>query len=478
MNLDEYRSLDAVAMASLIRKGEITATEAAQAALEVAGQWEPSLNALVETYPDRATDDHTAALADGPLSGVPFLVKDLGNMEEGKACDMGSRLGQGFVPDHPSTLMERFRAAGLNTLGRATTPEFGLNAATESVQTGPTRNPWDQERGAGGSSGGSAAAVAAGYVPMAHASDGGGSIRIPAACCGLFGLKPTRGRVPTGPDAAYPIGGFANQFAVSRSVRDSAALLDAVAGPALGDPFEIGPPAGAYLDEVATAPGRLRVAWSAATWSGQAIDPTGVAGVEATARLCEELGHQVTEEALSFDYEPYLDATITIWTTSLSFRLDGVAAARGRRVDADTVEAATLASYEHGKSKSSDDYLQAQSMLNRMARSVAPFWDRYDVLLTPTMAGAAPPLGASDQNDPRFDVRSWFEHVFGVIAPFTAPFNSTGQPAMSVPLAEDEAGRPVGMQFVGRFGDDATLFRLAGQLQEARPWADRLPALG
>ena len=477
MNIDQYRRLDGVAIAALIRSGEISATDAAQAARQVMERWEPAINAVVEAYPDRADDAHTASLPDGPLRGVPFLVKDLGNLEQGKTCDMGSRLGQGFVPDHPTTLMERFRAAGLNALGRTTTPEFGLNAATESVLTGPTRNPWDRERGSGGSSGGSAAAVAAGYVPLAHASDGGGSIRIPAACCGIFGIKPTRGRTPSGPDAAYPIGGFGHQFALSRSVRDSAALLDAVAGPAPGDPFQIGPPDGPYLRDVSTPPGALRIAWTGDTWSGDSIEASAVTGVEATAQLCRDLGHRVEQASPAFDYEPYLDATITIWTTSLSFRLAGVATATGRRVGPDTVELATLASYEYGKTRSADDYLRAQSTLNRMARAVAPFWDQYDVLLTPTMAGPAPLIGASNQNDPRFDVRGWFDHLFGVIAPFTVPFNNTGQPAMSMPLFEDEAGRPVGMQFVGRYGDEATLFRLAGQLEQARPWADRLPSL-
>ena len=478
MDPAEYRHLDAIAIADLIRNGQISPAEAAQTALHVMQQWEPRLNAVVESYPDRATDTHSATLPDGPLRGVPFLVKDLGNFEEGKTCDMGSRLGQGFVPDHPSTLMQRFRAAGLNTLGRTTTPEFGLNAASESVLTGQTHNPWDPERGSGGSSGGSAAAVAAGYVPFAHASDGGGSIRIPAACCGIFGLKPTRGRTPAGPDAAYPIGGFGTQFALSRSVRDSAALLDAVHGPAAGDPFQIGPPSGSYLNDVSTAPGALRIAWTVDSWAGNPVDPSAVAGVHATALLCRQLGHEVEEATPSFDYEPYIDATITIWTTSLSFRLQGIAAAMGRVVGPDTVEAVTLACYEYGKAKSADDYLRAQATLNRVARAVAPFWDRYDVLLTPTMPGPAPLLGASDQNDPQFSSRGWFDHVFGVIAPFTALFNSTGQPAMSMPLAEDEAGRPVGMQFVGRYGDDTTLFRLAGQLQEARPWLHRLPELG
>ena len=476
MNTDQYRQLDAVALAEHIRNADVTATEAAEIALRCIAEQDGSLNAVVATYPERAAEAYTAALPEGPLRGVPLLIKDLGNFEESKACNMGSRLGQGFLPDHPSDLMRRFRAAGLNALGTTTTPEFGLHAASESVLTGPTRNPWDRERGAGGSSGGAAAAVAAGYVPLAHASDGGGSIRIPAACCGLFGLKPTRGRTPGGPDAAYPIGGFGNQFALSRSVRDSAALLDAVHGPTPGDPFQIAPPLRPYLEEVATAPAPLRVAATTQAWSGDGVRPEAERAVQNAAQLCRDLGHTVEEASPAFDYESYIDATTTVWATSLSFRLDGIAAATGRTIALDTVEAATLACYEYGKTKSAGDYLRAQSVLNRMSRAVAPFWDGYDVLLTPTIVGAAPLIGAVDQNAPGYTARTWFDDVFGLIAPFTAPFNNTGQPAMSLPLAEDDAGRPVGLQFVGRYGDEATLFRLAGQLEQARPWTGRRPA--
>ncbi len=476
MRLDEYQQYDAVGLAGLVQHGELHPAELAAAALQAITTIDPDLNAVIETYPERATRKHTDALPDGPLRGVPFLVKDLGNFEEGKRCDMGSRLGDGFVPDHPTTLMERFQQAGLNSLGRTTTPEFGLNAATESVFTGPTRSPWDSERGVGGSSGGAAAAVASGMVPLAHASDGGGSIRIPASCCGIFGLKPTRGRTPAGPDVAYPIGGLGHNFAVSRSVRDSAALLDAVAGSAPGDPFQIGRPARPYLDEVQRQPEPLRIAYTARPWSADAINPEAVSALEDTAKLCADLGHSVSERMPSFDYDGYMQALTVIWCASLTFRLDAVAAATGRTISPDTVEAATLACYQRGTTLRASEYLTAQSLFNRVSRACGQFFQSVDVLLTPTTAGPAPPIGTLDQNAPGIDADGWFARIFGY-APFTALFNVTGQPAMSVPLAQSADGLPIGMQFVARYGDEATLFRLAAQLEEARPWSARQPHL-
>ena len=474
MRLDEYQQCDAIDLAGIVQRGEVDPAELAEAALQISAAINPDLNAVIEMYPERATRAHTDALPDGPLRGVPFLVKDLGNFEDGKRCDMGSRLAEGFVPDHPTELMRRFRQAGLNSLGRTTTPEFGLNAATESVLTGPTRSPWDPERGVGGSSGGSAAAVASGIVPLAHASDGGGSIRIPASCCGLFGLKPTRGRTPSGPDAAYPIGGLAHNFAVSRSVRDSAALLDAVAGSAPGDPFQIGPPARAYLDEVQRPPEPLRIAYTARPWSGKTISAETATALEETATVCADLGHAISEAMPSFDYEAYMQAMTVIWCASLTFRLDAVAAATGRTIGPDTVEAATLTCYERGTALTASDYLTAQSVFNRVSRACGEFFESVDVLLTPTADGPAPLIGTLDQNTDGFDAGGWFAQVFGY-APFTALFNVTGQPAMSVPLAESADGLPIGMQFVAPYGDEATLFRLAGQLEEARPWSGRRP---
>lgn len=466
MKLAEYIEQDGLGLAALIRAGEVTENEVLDCARKVLEALNPDINALVETFPEPLAGTDRA---DAPFRGVPFLIKDLVVHAAGQRVEMGSRLAGGMRFGHDTDLMARFRAAGLRTLGRSTSPEFGYCATTETVVNGPTRNPWDTTRMAGGSSGGSAAAVAAGIVPVAHANDGGGSIRIPASCCGLVGLKPTRGRTPIGPDAAEGLNGLGIEFAVTRTVRDSAMLLDAVQGAGVGDPYIITPPRKPYSTEILKPPKRLRIAMMTRTWDGAAFDPAVSAGLTDTAKLCEELGHRVSEAAPTLDWEQFVQTSMVYWTANLPVWIDHIAAATGRPVDHTTLEATTLACYHHGKSLKATDLLLAMEVANGITRSTAAFFQKYDVLLTPTLPVPPLPLGSLNANDSALSAEGWTRKVFA-FTPLTPLFNMTGQPAISLPLARTDPGLPLGMQFAARYGEEATLLRLATGLEQARPW--------
>ena len=369
--------------------------------------------------------------------------------------------------------MARYRRAGLVVFGRTNSPEMGLAYTTEPHLHGPTRNPWDTSRTPGGSSGGAAAAIAARIVPAAHASDGGGSIRVPASCCGLFGLKPTRGRTPHGPDSGEGWAGMSVGHAITLSVRDSAALLDASAGADVGDPYWAPPPARAFADEVGADPGQLRIAVSPETPTGAPVDAECIAAMERAATLCAELGHEVEQAAPSYDKEDLADAFFKIVTANT---LNGVIeSGRGRGRDwVGEVENMTRAMAEMGARVSGADYTAAVDTIHRVGRQVARFMLDHDVLLTPTMAKPPLPLGVLDMMSD--DVDAYIAES-GAFAGFPPLSNATGAPAMSVPLYWTQTGLPVGAQFVGRFGDEATLLRLAGQLEQAAPWAQRRPPL-
>ena len=474
MNLSEYAAQDGLALAALIRSGEVSVDEVVACAHQAIEQINPQINAIIEVFdaPETAQIDNTGA----PYFGVPLLVKDLVLHLAGRRIEFGSRLAEGLVLPHDTDLMRAFRTAGLYTLGRASTPELGYCTTTEPVMYGPTRNPWDLERMAGGSSGATSAAVAAGIVPVAHANDGGGSIRIPAACCGLVGLKPTRGRTPTGPDAAEGLNGLGIEFVVTRTVRDCATMLDAVQGPGLGDPYVIAPPLRAYAKEIQSQPGKLKIAFTDRAWSGDEVDADACQSVRDAAKLCESLGHNVVEASPSFDYEAYKKASLVYWNANLAHGIDELAGATGRKPGRDTLEATTLACYEHGKTYSGMDVLNAFASANNICRAIAPFFTDYDVLLTPTNAGVARPVGTYSADNPALDALGWYDHIFAY-ACFTAVFNMTGQPAISLPLARSADGLPLGLQFVGRYGDEATLLRLAKQLEEATPWPQLAPLL-
>lgn len=467
----EYGRLDATAQAALVRSGEATAGELLEAAISGVEELNPALNAVVEKLYEQARETAKDNLT-GPFAGVPFLLKDLGASYAGAPMTSGSGYMRNFVPDHDSELTARYKRAGLVIFGKTNTPEFGIQPTTEPRLFGPCRNPWDTDRSTGGSSGGSAAAVAAGIVPMAHANDGGGSIRIPAACCGLFGLKPTRARTTLGPDVGDTMGGLVVEHAVTRSVRDSAALLDAVSGPMPGDPYVAPTPERPFAEEVGAAPGALRIAFTTETPTGVPLHQDCVAAVRDAAELCAELGHEVEEAAPVLNGEVIERAFTVLWSAGVASGIDGMSRLMGREPSPEQFEPLTWALYEMGRDFSASDYLLAVSALQRVTRLVAEFFGRYDVWLTPTLAEPPPPLGTFD-SPPEDPLRGYFRAASYV--PFTPIFNVTGQPAMSVPLYWTGSGLPVGAHFAGRFGDEATLFRLAAQLEEARPWSARRP---
>ncbi len=470
----DYEDYDAVGLAELVARREVSADELLQAAQVRLEQRNPTLNAVVIPMFDEAQASLQAGLPEGALRGVPFLLKDLGAHYAGARLCSGSRFFEDFVSDHDSELTLRYRRAGLVVFGRSASPELGLTTTTESSLFGQTRNPWSLEHITGGSSGGAAAAVAAGIVPAAHASDGGGSIRVPASCCGLFGLKPTRARVSLAPDLGEGWSGLSTSHALTRSVRDSAALLDAVQGPVPGDPYWAPPPQAPYADEVGRPPGVLRIALQTQTFSGAETDPDCVLAAADAARLCADLGHEVEEARLRIDPERMAEATSALSGANTLATLEDRARALGRPLAEGDVEPMTWAMLERARSLDAATYARALRGMHAIGREVAAFFENHDVLLTPTMA--TPPLRlGSPLALSHTDTQEHIDCLLPTIG-YTQLFNASGNPAMSVPLCWNGAGLPIGVQFAGRFGDEATLLRLAGQLEEARPWGSRRPA--
>ncbi len=474
MDLDEYARLDATALAQLVARKEVTPRELGACVLAAVEQVDPTLNAVVEAFADRV-EDLADTVPPGPFGGVPTMLKDLFHGEAGTVCENGSRLTEGWVTPTEAEFTARIRAAGLVNLGRTATSEFGIMGTTETLAVGRTCTPWSAGHMAGGSSGGAAAVVGAGIVPVASASDGGGSIRIPASACGVVGLKPSRGRITWGPQIAEALSGWAVHFMVSRSVRDTAALLDCLSGPAPGDPFVVAPPARPYREEVGAPTGRLRIAFCTAPWSGDDADPEVVAATTSTAGLLAELGHDVDEVRPAFGWEPFLTAMTDVWAADSAHTIDTVAKAVSRTVSADTVEGATLTAVEHGRQVSAQQLLAGLDQANLLARRMGTFFQQYDVLLTPTLGRLPAPLG---RYDPTASV-PLHETFAGWAAweSFLPVFNATGQPAISLPLHTSDDGLPIGMQLVGAYGAEALLLRLSAQLEQAAPWADRRPPL-
>jgi len=428
----------------------------------------------------------------GAFRGVPFLIKDLMATVRDEPFRCGSAFLRGFRAPEDSELIARYRRAGFVFLGKTNTPEFGLTPFTEPAEFGPTLNPWDVTRTAGGSSGGSAAAVAGGMVPVASGGDGGGSIRIPASCCGLFGLKPTRGRTPLGPALGEAWRGAVVEHVLTRSVRDSAAILDATAGPDPGAPYFAAPPAGPWLAEQSRSRGRLRIGFTGRPWLGHAVHPDCTAALRETAGLLESLGHHVEEASPEFEAPAFARAFLAMICCELRADLEELEKVTGRRGRPSLFESATWAMSLIGRAMPAPEYAGAVRFLQRTARRVAPFFERYDVLLTPTASQPPFQTGALQPTPrERFLLESlgrlqlgrplrWAgvldqmaEKVFDFI-PWTPLANATGQPAMSVPLGWSPDGLPIGMHFMGRYGDEATLFRLAAELEEARPWFQRI----
>ncbi|MFD9904887.1 amidase [Streptomyces sp. NPDC059063] len=473
MRVTEYASFDAVGLAELVARGEVTPAELEAAAREAARAVDPQINAIVETWP---TDDEPRP-GSTPLAGVPFLIKDVGVTMAGRRTELGSRLAAGNVAGADSFLMARFRRAGLVTFGRTATPEMAYGIATEPVLYGPTRNPWDPERSAGGSSGGAGAAVAAGVVPIAHATDAAGSLRIPAAHNGLFGLKPTRGRVSMGPDVDEIFNGLAVHGSVSRTVRDSAALLDRIRGPEPGDPYSAQEPPRPYAEEVTRHPGALRIGVLPQAWGGRRTTAPVAEALSRTVRLLESLGHRVEEVTvdLGVDWEEFVLANARLMTVNLAAWVDGLATTLGRPVDPSTLEPVTLAGYHYGQRVGGAQFVTALGARNRVARSLARYFDTHDLLLTPTLPELPPLLGTYAEGAEALDGLGWIDRL-NDRSPFTMPFNVAGTPAMSVPVTADAGtGLPIGMQFAAGYGLEGRLFRLAGQLEQASPWSGRTP---
>ncbi len=473
MNISEYAKYDGLGLADLVRKKEVTACELAELALSGVQEINPQINAVIEVYHERVEKADELMISEAPFSGVPFFLKDIGATEAGKTQEMGSRLAKGLVPAADAHLTIRFKEAGAIILGRTTTPELGLAATTESILTGATKNPWDLSRIAGGSSGGSAAAVAAGILPFAHASDGGGSIRIPASCCGLVGLKPSRGRVTMGPDADERLFGLVQEFAVSRTARDTAALLDYASLPAPGDPFIITQPRRPFMEEIETPPGKLSIAFSAESWTGMEVNPEVAGKVKEVARLCEEMGHHVAEAKPQFDLDPYFSALGVMWGSSIGYACGRLSEIMHRPIDADHLEPVTLSIYENSRKFTANDVISAKIALNTVRRKVGQFFETYDLLLTPTLAQLPVALGTIDLNHDD-GLEAW-EYGTGQFTAFTNLGNATGFPAISLPLCQSTDGLPIGVQFMAGFGEEALLLRVARSFEKALPWIDRRP---
>ena len=476
LSLSEYAQYDGLGLAELVARKEVTSEELVKTAVGAIEKLNPKINAVLQILDDQALQESRGMVVEGPFAGVPFLIKELVLHAKGVRLDMGSRLAQGYIAKEDSELMARFRRAGFILTGTTQTPELGYNPTTETVLFGPVQNPWKAGHSAGGSSGGSGASVAAGIVPVAHANDGGGSIRIPASCNGLVGLKPSRDLVPTGPDYSDPLCGLACEFVVSRTVRDSAALLDIVAGADAGAPGLPSLPARPYREESEIAPKPLRVAWTATRASGETSHPECVKAVHDTVRLLEELGHTVIESSPQYDWEEFLENIHVIWTAYNAMAVEDLASEMGRDIGPDTLESVTLACWEDGRKYTAVDLLKSLDYGGRLSRIVGRFFDDVDVLVTPTIATPPVPHGEVSQNRPGMSAMEWTQQVFSYCS-FTPLFNTTGQPAISLPLHWAADGLPIGVQFVGKLGDEAGLLRLAKQLEEARPWAGRTPGV-
>lgn len=471
----DFLGIDGLDLAAMVRRGEVSPAELLEWSIERCEALNPALNAVVIEHFDRARALVAKGdLPDGPFRGVPFLLKDLGLKLEGTITSEGSRFFDTAVAKKSSTLVERYEAAGLVIFGKTASPEFGSSSSTESVRWGDTHNPWQLEYSSGGSSGGSAVAVAAGIVPAAHASDGGGSIRIPASCCGLFGLKPTRGLTPVGPDFFDTNGGLSVNHVVSRTVRDSAALLDATAGPADYDPYLAPAKERPYLDEMNRAPGRLRIGIQAKATLGVDTHPDCLEALDRTAKLCESLGHDLEE------IEPPPLPGADLWYTfnvmrgtTIAMKVQARERELGRKVTPDDLEPQNFSQYEAALGYTSVDHETQRQAVYRWARGVAAHHARFDAVLSPTLAGPPPKLGVLDPRTPD----EAFANAAMSMAGFTIAFNLSGQPAMSVPLHWNAEGLPIGSMFVGRLGGEGTLLRLASQLEQAMPWRDRWPSV-
>jgi Asp-tRNA(Asn)/Glu-tRNA(Gln) amidotransferase A subunit family amidase len=472
MDFLDYRRHDALGLAGLVAAGEVTPRELLDVALARLAVVQPRLRPLSLDETGFAEASIAAGLPDGMFTGVPFLLKDLFSFLPGTRLTNGSRLFGEVECVFESTLVARYRAAGLVVFGKTASPEFGANVTTESVVHGPVRNPWDATRSAGGSSGGAAVAVASGIVPAAHASDGGGSIRIPASACGLVGLKPSRARNPVGPMVGEAWNGLAGGHVISRSVRDTAAFLDATAGPEPGDPYGCPAVAGTFLEAAGRDPAPLRIGLVTEPPGGTPVDPACIAATEAVAVKLEALGHRIEPMQLGLDAERLMRQQIAVVAANLSSDLDSWQRALGRSADAGTVEACTLALAERGRALTAVELAGAISGMHQTARQFGKYFETVDAILTPTLTLPPPPLGLIDQNMQDLDR---YLALTAALIPFTPLYNMTGCPAISLPLEHAPDGLPIGVMLGAAYGREDLLLELAGQLERAHPWFGRTP---
>jgi len=473
MGFKEYDNYDGLGLAELVRKGEVSAAELTEEAISRVEAHNPALNAVVHNAYDSARATAKNDLPDGPFKGVPFLIKDLGIKVKG----MPRTDGTWFIKDDPDTedsrLTKRYRESGVVFLGKTNTPEFGITGTTESARLKPCRNPWNTDHISGGSSGGAASSVAAGIVPLAHASDGLGSIRIPAACCGLVGMKITRDRNPQGPHDGDRVIGFSVDHVVSRTVRDSAAMLDATAHHDPDSPYPAPPKPESYLKEVSTPPGALRIGFYTETPSGNPVDPHIRAAVEDVAKQLESLGHKVEERGLGINYRHLYAAQRAVSGSNFAAAMHERIKRMGRQPEEHELEPLTWRNWKGSEERlTAVDVGRGWRTLREMNRQILANWLEVDVMLSPVLGTSVPKIGYCDPVNQ--DPRTTDEHQAKTF-PFTPPYNFTGQPSLSLPLAWDDQGLPIGMMFTGRYGDEATLYRLAGQLEEARPWKNKRP---
>lgn len=492
--MPSLKTHDALALAALVKKGEVTPLELVEAAIRRIERLNPQLNAVIHPMFEEGRKVAKSDLPDGPFSGVPFLLKDLITTYAGAPFSKGCKGLKNYIAPTDNELMRRFRAAGLVVLGKTNTPEFGLAGTTEPEAFGPSRNPWNPAHTPGGSSGGTAVAVASGMVPFASGGDGGGSIRVPASCCGLFGLKPSRGRVPMAPHGEMWQGAVV-EHVLTRSVRDSAAMLDAIQGDAPGMPYFAKTPARPYLQEVQTEPEKLKIAFTTQSPIGTPVHPECIEAVKKTAQLLEDLGHSVEEAKPGYDGFEMAKAFVVMFLTEATNDVEELRTLLRRNATPADVEALTWACNLLGRVHSALELNRALSVWNKIARIMGNFHEHYDLLLTPTMAVPPPKLGAT-QLSGRDRAIVKIVNTFGLgrllkasgiveelatknmtPVPFTQLANLTGQPAMSVPMHWTEDGLPCGVQFTAAIGEEGLLFQMAGQLERAAPWFDKLPPL-
>jgi len=475
MIVKDYGRYDGLGLAELVRRKEVSPADLVETALDAIERLNPHVNCVVQTLREQALGEIADGLPLGPLRGVPFVVKEFGMHFKGMISSAGSRLAEGYRHGTDSVMMERCRAAGMVAVGTTTLPEMAFNASTESLLYGPTRNPWNLDYATGGSSGGAGASVGCGMVPIAHANDGAGSIRIPAACNGVVGMKVSRGRTPGGPDLGMLLWGLGVEFFETRTVRDSAAMLDIVGGTEAGCFYTAPPPRRSFLAAAHTLPPRLRI--GVVEQMPGACD-TGAeqrARLADTVELLEQLGHRCEPLNFAYDNDAFVSSTLPLWAVTLGHYMHLFARETGRDIGPETTEAVTLEIYRYGASLKAFEMEAAMSTQNAITRQAVAAMQPYDVVLTPALARDIARIGELDQNAKNLDMRGWWRQIIQDYSPFTPLFNTTGQPAIMLPLWQAESGLPLAMQFAGRLGDEETLYSLAGELEQALPWAARKP---